>query len=77
MQGAVSDACSAAVMASLTCSDWRPLRPDAQQVCMDEEVSMALQPCGHVCVCEECAGPLKNCPMCRSDISRSLHVYLS
>jgi hypothetical protein len=29
----------------------------------------------HVCCCKECAGMLKQCPMCRAPIERVLNVY--
>jgi len=68
-------ACQATELTILTWLHF--VRLACRQVCMDADVSMALQPCGHVCVCEACAGPLKDCPMCRADIASVLHVYLS
>ncbi len=39
-------------------------------VCMDKEVNHVMVPCGHLCVCGECAKQLKSqklsaCPVCR------------
>ena len=33
-------------------------------------VFVILAPCGHYCSCNECAVKLKNCPMCRANISQ-------
>ena len=53
-------------------------------LCMSAPKSVALDPCGHVCLCAECAkkfgpgqpGTAGACPVCRSSISRKLTVYL-
>jgi len=46
-------------------------------VCLEEPLEVALRPCGHVCVCLECADKLDRCPMCRSVVKRKTRVYLS
>ena len=46
--------------------------------CLSRRPVMALLPCGHVCVCEQCA-PLvgdKACPLCRAAVERVARVYL-
>jgi uncharacterized protein YggU (UPF0235/DUF167 family) len=41
-------------------------------VCMDASHEVVIVPCGHFCMCKECANILQNssgkCPMCRGDI---------
>lgn len=45
-------------------------------ICMDDTtikpniIFVILAPCGHYCLCSECATKLKTCPMCRSNISQ-------
>lgn len=36
-------------------------------VCLEARPVMACVPCGHVCACVKCAGPIKKCPMCRTN----------
>jgi hypothetical protein len=44
-------------------------------VCADAPRSIALAPCGHLCSCEDCAGDLQQCPMCREEIAARLKVF--
>uniref|UniRef100_A0A6A7G6D0 E3 ubiquitin-protein ligase LRSAM1-like n=3 Tax=Hirondellea gigas TaxID=1518452 RepID=A0A6A7G6D0_9CRUS len=37
-------------------------------VCMENNSSIVLLPCGHVCVCHTCSVPISSCPMCRAGI---------
>ena len=46
------------------------------QICMDQEIGKMLLPCGHVISCENCAPMLKNCPMCRKPVKRTVKAYL-
>jgi hypothetical protein len=40
-------------------------------VCMaDDETMVIFAPCGHYCCCNICAPKLKNCPMCRANITQ-------
>ena len=47
-------------------------------VCMGQK-NHVLIPCGHLCVCEHCAGSImasiKQCPVCRSAVAQILKVY--
>ena len=67
------------LQSALTCS-----------VCMENEKTVVLLPCRHMCVCEACAGVsttssasassptpyiLKNCPLCRAVIEHRLSVF--
>lgn len=47
------------------------------KVCMDQGVSLAIVPCGHVCVCTECAAPLTLCPICRIAIKAKQPVFFA
>lgn len=47
------------------------------QVCMDEEVSTAFCPCGHVVCCAECSAMCRECPICRSQITYAQRVFFS
>ena len=46
-------------------------------VCLENARSTGLQPCGHVCVCDNCAGSLRACPMCRVQIVTRQKLYFS
>ena len=37
-------------------------------VCLDSQIEVMCDPCGHVCVCKGCARDLKACPLCREGI---------
>mmetsp|Transcript_24746 Transcript_24746/g.60794 ORF Transcript_24746/g.60794 Transcript_24746/m.60794 type:complete len:105 (-) Transcript_24746:875-1189(-) len=52
-------------------------------VCQDKGPIRAVVPCGHVCLCDECAssiseGPSWNrlCPLCRGPMQSTLKIYL-
>lgn len=48
-------------------------------VCQDENASMAIVPCGHVCLCAECSSSIltndKKCPLCRIAIEKVMKIY--
>jgi len=52
-------------------------RPREQEctVCMNRQAEVALDPCGHLCVCQQCAGSVAHCPVCRGSIHKRLRVY--
>ena len=43
--------------------------------CLERAPVIALRPCGHKCVCAECFGALRECPICRAPIEGSLRVF--
>lgn len=51
-------------------------------VCLTEPCTIAVQPCNHLCLCEDCANTLgslsdrnmRKCPVCRSEIGRLLPI---
>ena len=54
-----------------------PERSKECKICMDKDLSVALRPCGHIVVCEDCVGKLsRKCPTCRETIIGTLKIYL-
>jgi len=47
------------------------------KICMDEEVSIVLLPCGHLVSCARCAPALKNCPICRNGIKGTVRTFMA
>ena len=47
------------------------------KVCLDEEVSMAYIPCGHIVTCVQCAVALEDCPLCRKTIKGTVRIFFS
>lgn len=47
-------------------------------VCMDNDVNVFTEPCGHVCLCRACAdtNDLKQCPVCNTQIAAIHNAYL-
>lgn len=46
------------------------------KVCMDNDISTVLCPCGHMVCCNDCASQLAECPLCRTCIQTIQPVYL-
>jgi len=44
-------------------------------VCLDNKPDIVFLPCGHVCTCSACCGALKDCPMCRQEITQRFRLY--
>ena len=48
-------------------------------VCMDEAITHAMVPCGHLCRCEACSGLVMAsrgaCPKCNQPSSMAMRVY--
>ena len=57
----------------------RTTKTDIQKpcvVCMDNEKTHLILPCGHYCVCAMCLEMIDNsCPICRGEASSSVKVY--
>ena len=45
-------------------------------ICLENNCSIVLIPCGHACVCHSCCSPLTNCPICRREVSSRQTLYL-
>ena len=46
-------------------------------VCLTHDPDVVLLPCGHLCLCEGCAGAIDRCPLCRRDVQEAKRVYRS
>lgn len=46
-------------------------------ICFDQPRNIVLIPCGHICVCSNCSGDLKICPMCREIIKIKQPFFVS
>jgi len=44
-------------------------------VCLAKEPVIALMPCGHMCVCEDCGPMLRECPVCRATVMQAARIY--
>lgn len=45
------------------------------KVCLDRDAVVVFVPCGHLCTCIPCANALRNCPLCRKRITKSMKIY--
>ncbi|KAL3511308.1 hypothetical protein ACH5RR_030709 [Cinchona calisaya] len=45
--------------------------------CKVKEVSVLLMPCRHLCLCKDCEGLVRVCPVCQLTTTSSIQVYLS
>jgi hypothetical protein len=48
-------------------------------ICMDRRRNMALQPCGHLVLCRECAGHFRRgsrCPICKGRVTRTQEMFM-
>lgn len=57
-----------------------PKEPRQQRVCkvcMEQEVSVLLLPCRHLCLCKQCEARLDACPVCNAVKNASLQIFMS
>jgi len=47
------------------------------KICMDNPLQMVFLPCGHLSTCEDCSKNLKECPICRQNITGKVKTYWS
>ena len=45
-------------------------------ICMNAQRTTLLRPCGHVCVCSECAEAVSTCPLCRQHIADRIRAFM-
>lgn len=45
-------------------------------VCLDQDKSIMLEPCRHVCLCQECAPRVTNCRIYRCTPTKRVQLYL-
>lgn len=46
-------------------------------VCMAQPQEVAIDPCGHCCMCHTCVEAVKTCPVCRGPIQKALRIYFA
>ena len=47
------------------------------KVCGENEVSVLLLPCRHLCLCKQCEARLDACPLCSATKNASLQIFMS
>jgi hypothetical protein len=47
------------------------------KICLEEEMRLVFQPCGHFCACVDCGLQVLTCPICRVEIKSWIKLYLS
>ncbi|XP_068666853.1 probable BOI-related E3 ubiquitin-protein ligase 2 [Aristolochia californica] len=52
-------------------------RRKACKVCKENDVSVLLLPCRHLCLCKDCESKLDTCPICKSMKNASLQIFMS
>ena len=51
------------------------LEKDVCKICWDATIDCVLLECGHMCTCTNCAKKLSECPICRENVVRCVHVF--
>jgi len=46
-------------------------------VCFENPQEMAIDPCGHMSMCEECMKSVKDCPICRGPIHKAMKIIIA
>jgi hypothetical protein len=46
-------------------------------ICLENEKTIMLRPCNHICTCSECSDKIEKCPICRTFIENKEHVFIS
>lgn len=47
-------------------------------VCMDRPCNVLLEPCNHLCVCDQCSNMIDNvCPICRSKVTSKRSIFIA
>ena len=47
------------------------------KICMENEASVAMLPCGHLCCCTDCAPAMRKCPICRQFVKGTVRTWLA
>ena len=74
-----SEAARRAAEAALRAAEERAENAESRiecQVCMVARCDNALEPCMHLCLCEECSTDMDYCPQCRREVEGTRRVYL-
>ena len=43
---------------------------------LEGERTIMLMPCRHLCMCADCAGKVRECPLCREKVTRRVPVFV-
>ena len=43
--------------------------------CKKRKSEMIMMPCGHLCLCENCASDVKRCVICRAKVTEKMKVF--
>ncbi|XP_052710302.1 baculoviral IAP repeat-containing protein 3-like isoform X2 [Crassostrea angulata] len=47
------------------------------KICMENDASIAMLPCGHLCCCADCAPAMRKCPICRQFVKGTVRTWLA
>ncbi|XP_061192091.1 baculoviral IAP repeat-containing protein 3-like [Saccostrea echinata] len=47
------------------------------KICLENEASIAMLPCGHLCCCPDCAPAMRKCPICRQFVKGTVRTWLA
>lgn len=47
------------------------------KICMDAAINCVLLECGHMVTCTQCGRRLAECPICRQNVVRAVHIFRS
>jgi len=45
-------------------------------ICCDNKYNIIINPCNHICVCDNCIGKINKCPICRVKITSNTKIFL-
>jgi hypothetical protein len=59
--------------------NFEPASGDLCIICALTVVSVAMVPCGHVCMCLSCSelSEMERCPVCKQAVTRVMHLFMS
>ncbi|XP_048769067.1 baculoviral IAP repeat-containing protein 3-like isoform X2 [Ostrea edulis] len=46
------------------------------KICLENDASIAMLPCGHLCCCADCAPAMRKCPICRQFVKGTVRTWL-
>ncbi|XP_061192152.1 putative inhibitor of apoptosis [Saccostrea echinata] len=46
------------------------------KICLENDASIAMLPCGHLCCCPDCAPAMRKCPICRQFVKGTVRTWL-
>nr|XP_034335604.1 baculoviral IAP repeat-containing protein 3-like isoform X2 [Crassostrea gigas] len=47
------------------------------KICMENDASIAMLPCGHLCCCTDCAPAMRKCPICQQFVKGTVRTWLA